>query len=204
METTLSTFKCRASASGELMTNPKLKTETLSKTTKTYIQTWIKEQIYGYKKQLDNKYINKGLDMEDMAIDKAIEWLDLPFVMKNKERKEDDFFTGEPDLICKGIIYDIKNSYDAFTFPLFETELPNDDYFYQMQVYMHLFKLEKSFVVYVLMNTPATKWEPEITYDHVGKEYRIKTFEVNYDPTVIELLQNRVIESRNYINSLKI
>jgi hypothetical protein len=194
-------FKCRASASGKLATNPKKKEDLLAKTTISFLHEWAKERIYGYRKQLDNKYINKGLYMEDAAIDKAIEWLDLPFVLKNTERREDDYFTGEPDLICDGVIYDIKNSWDWTTFPLFEKELPTDDYYYQMQVYMHLFGLKKAFVVYVLMNTPATKWDAEISYDHVGKEYRIKTFEVNYDEKVIEMLQDKVLKCRDYLTT---
>ena len=38
-------FKIRCSAIGKIMTNPRSKTETLSKTTKTYLEEWSKEQI---------------------------------------------------------------------------------------------------------------------------------------------------------------
>ena len=75
-------FKCRASAAGMLMTNPRNKNEVLSETTKTYVHEWLKENIYGVKKQISSKEINKGIEFEDMAIDKAIEWLDLPLRLK--------------------------------------------------------------------------------------------------------------------------
>lgn len=203
METTLSTFKCRASASGALMTNPKSKTETLSETTKTYLQTWIKEQIYGHRAQINSKYIDKGLEMEDMAIDKAIEWLDLPFALKNEKQYEDEHFTGTPDLLLSDTVVDIKNSWSWETFPLFEDEIPTKGYYYQLQIYMHLTGLKKAKLVYVLLDTPATYGNEKICYDNVDKKYRIKCYDFDYDPAVIELLQNRVIESRNYINSLK-
>ena len=38
-------FKARASASGKLMTSPRLKNEIISETTKAYIQEWCKEHI---------------------------------------------------------------------------------------------------------------------------------------------------------------
>lgn len=65
------------------MTAPRNKSEVLSETTKSYIKEWLIEQIYGFRKEIKSKYIDKGNKLEDTAIDKAIEWLDLDFVMKN-------------------------------------------------------------------------------------------------------------------------
>lgn len=193
-------FKCRASASGLLATNPRSKSETLSQTTKTYLHEWMTEQIYGYKKQIDNKYISKGLEFEDMAIDKVIEWLDLPFAIKNPKRFEDEFFTGEPDLLLADTVVDIKNSWDCFTFPRFEDEIPTKGYETQLQVYMHLTGLKKAKLVYVLLNTPETKWTEEMTYEHVDKSDRIKCYDLVYDEAIIYKLTERVKQSRIYIN----
>lgn len=195
-------FKCRASAAGMLMTNPRNKNEVLSETTKTYVHEWLKENIYGVKKQISSKEINKGIEFEDMAIDKAIEWLDLPFAIKNDKRFEDDFFTGEPDLILPNSVHDIKNSWDAFTFPLFDKKIPTKGYEYQVQVYMHLTGLKTAFVDYVLLNTPETPWSMEIDYTHLDKKFRIKSFEFTYDPAIIEKLQERVLFVREYIKEL--
>jgi len=199
----LSVFKIRASSSGALMTNPKLKSETLSETTKNYLQNWVKEAIYGHSIQINSKYIDKGLEYEDMAIDKAIEWLDLPFAIKNSKRFEDEYFTGEPDLLLSDTVVDIKNSWSFETFPLFENEIPTKGYYYQLQVYMHLTGLRKAKLVYVLLNTPATYNSTEIDYSNVDKKYRIKCYDFEYNPEIIEQLKQRVIDSRNYINSLK-
>lgn len=193
-------FKCRASAAGKLMTDPKKKGETLSQTTKTFLDEWMKESIYGIRKEIYTKQIAKGITMEDEAIDKAIEWLDLPFAIKNTERFSDDFFSGEPDLLLPDEVIDIKNSWDCWTFPLFIDELPNDDYFYQVQVYMHLTGKTKARVVYVLLNTPETFNTPEIDYSNIDKKYRVKAYEVEYDPAIIEKLKQRVLDAREYIN----
>lgn len=196
----LPTFKVRASASGKLMINSRSKTETLSETTKLFLQDWLKEHIYGFRKEITSKYLRKGIELEDKAIDKAIEWLDLDFAIKNENFYQDDYFCGTPDLVVNNIVYDIKCSWDAYTFPLFENDIPNKDYFYQLQVYMHLTGCRKAVLTYVLMNTPAELIyvEPQ-DYEKLDKKYRIKTFEFDYDTNVIDELKKRVENAREYL-----
>lgn len=199
-------FKVRASSAGKIATDPRAKKDLFSQTTLTYVQDWLKEQIYGIKKDFSSKYTEKGNMLEDEAIDKSIEWLDLPFILKNELTLSSEYFTGTPDLILEDEVIDIKCSWDAFTFPLFDDELPNKDYFYQCQVYMHLTGKKKARVVYLLLNTPeeVAPWEAKYNYDAIPKEKRIKAFEVAYDSEVIEKLQNRVKDIREYISTLKI
>jgi len=192
-------FKLRASAAGTLVPNGK--GSLLSVGGKTYLKEWVISQLYGVEKQIKSKYIEKGVVMEDQAIDFCVKALDLQFALKNEQRFEDDYFTGEPDMILDDLIIDIKNSWDCFTFPLLETEIPNMDYYWQLQVYMHLTGKRKAKLVYILLDTPATQWEAGIIYD-VPDSMRIKTFDVNYDPSVIQDLAAKVIEARNYINNL--
>ena len=197
-------FKIRASASGKIMTNARSKSELLSETTKTYVKEWLIEKIYGIRKEIKSKYLTKGLKLEDTAIDKTIEWLDLPFTLKNEKFFEDDFFCGTPDLIVDNVVYDIKCSWDAFTFPLFENEIPNKDYFYQLQVYMHLTGCKKAVLTYVLLNTPEElTYEDKHNYDNMDKKYRIKTFEIDYSEEVIADLQQRVTNIREYLKTIK-
>ena len=196
-------FKIRASAAGKLMTSPRSKTETLSETTKTYAKEWLTEKIYGFRKEIKSKYIYKGLVMEDEAIDKAIEWLDLSFAIKNELFYENDFVTGTPDLIVDGVVYDIKCSWDAYTFPIFENDIPNKDYFYQLQCYMHLTGCTKAVLTYILLNTPEeVVFETPQNYDDLEKQFRIKTFNIDYDETVINNLIERVIATREYLTTL--
>jgi hypothetical protein len=199
----LQNFKIRASAAGKLMTSARSKSELLSETTKSYAKEWLTEQIYGFRKEIKSKYIYKGLVMENEAIDKAIEWLDLPFAIKNEQYFENDFIKGTPDLIVDGVVYDIKCSWDAYTFPIFENEIPNKDYFYQLQCYMHLTGCTKAVLTYVLLNTPEeVVYETPQNYDDLDKKYRIKTFEIDYDQSVIDTLIERVKLTREYLETL--
>lgn len=197
-------FKIRASASGKLMTNPRSKTEMLSETTKSYVYDWLKESIYKVKKQINSKYLSKGISLEDEAIDTAINLLDLPFAIKNEKSFEDDYFCGTPDLLVDGVVYDIKCSWDCFTFPLFDEEIPTKDYFYQLQVYMHLTGLKKASLVYVLLNTPKElTYEPQNDYSDIDAKYKIKRFDIEYQPEVIEELKTRVNNVREFIKTIK-
>ncbi len=195
-------FKCRASALGKLMTSPRSKSETLSQTTKSYLEEWVKEQIYGVKKQINSKYLQKGLALEDQAIEFYSVAMDKDFMIKNLDHFEDDFFTGTPDCMHEGIVYDFKTSWDCFTFPLFDQE-PDMGYYYQLQVYMHLTGLRKAKLVYTLQDTPdyLTHEEP-VSYAHVDNSYRVKEFEIDYDPMVIETAKARIQECRDYVKEL--
>jgi hypothetical protein len=121
---------------------------------------------------------------------------------------------------------------------MFETEIPNSDYFNQLQVYMHLTGCRKASLCYTLIDADidlvmqAVKWTTEARnifktisnmvytksafgeyieefcngftgpFVEIPESDRIKTFEFDYDPQVIEKLQSRVVECREYINTL--
>jgi len=203
-------FKVRASGAGQVMANPRNKAELISKTTLAFVENWLKERLYGYQQEIRSKYIDKGNQLEDLAIDTAIELLDLEFILKNTDAFEDEFFTGTPDLVTSDEVLDVKCSWDAYTFPLFDDEIPTKDYYYQLQVYMHLTGKKKARLVYVLLDTPETMiYEEKREYGHLEKSLRIKTFDVTYEPGVISELQNRVktireiLKSDKYLNLIK-
>lgn len=187
------------------MTNPRSKSETLSETTKTYCKEWLTEKIFNSRKDISTPQIQKGILCEDEAIDKTISWLDLPFVIKNEKFFENDYLCGTPDLIYTklDLVIDMKCSWDEFTFPLFEDEIPTKDYYYQLQGYMHLTGMKKAKLVYVLLNTPeGLSYKIQTNYDDIDPKYRIKPFDIAYDEAVISQIEKRVIECREYINSL--
>jgi len=199
-------FKIRASASGQIMTNARAKKDLFSKTTLTFVEDWLKESIYGHRKEFSSKQTEKGIRLEDEAIDSAISWLDLPFVLKNEDSFEDKYFTGTPDLILEDEVLDIKCSWDCFTFPLFENEIPTKDYIFQLQVYMELTGKKKARLVYVLLNTPQeiNPYGFNADYSTIDTKYRIKTFDLEYDATVISDLKERVEQIREYLLTIKI
>ena len=197
-------FKIRASASGKLMTKSRSKDGALSKTALSYVHDWYKEQIYGVKKNIDNKYLRKGISVEDNAIDYAAKELGWLFAEKNEDYFEDAHFCGTPDVILDDTIIDIKSSWDCFTFPLFEDEIPNKDYYYQLQTYMALTGLKKAQLVYVLMDTPESIERDAVSYESVESKYRIKIFYVDYDEEVVESMRDKVQYVRdNVINTLE-
>ena len=197
-------FKIRASAVSQIMTNPRSKSETLSKTCKTYLQDWYKEQVYGFRKEIHSKYLTKGLMLEDTAIEFYSIANEVDFMIKNLDHFSDDFMMGTPDCIHDGIVYDFKTSWDAFTFPLFDEE-PDNKYWMQLQVYMALTGVKKARLVYTLQDTPEfLTHEDPISYEGVDLKYRIKEFEFDYDPEFIDSVKERVLICREYLNEIKL
>lgn len=221
----LKPFKIRCSAIGKIMTNPKSKTATLSVTCMSYLDQWIKEQIYGIEKEIKSKYLDKGLIMEDNSIDFIAEHLDLGMLIKNIEHYENDFITGTPDIIIPGYTIDAKNSWDPFTFPLLATEIPNKGYIWQLQGYMALTDRPTAKLIYTLMDTPIHLIRKEayyyardngydeasedmieafikrMTYPDIDPKHKIKIFDITRDDSAIKAVEERVIECRKYIDA---
>ena len=59
----------RCSSLSKMMTNPRSKKDELSATTKTWLKEMVKEEVFGYKKQLDTPAITKGIDYEFLSIE---------------------------------------------------------------------------------------------------------------------------------------
>ena len=218
-------FKIRASSCGKIMTNARKKDE-LSKTCISYLENWVKEQIYGRQKEIVSKYLEKGLLVEDDSIDFVNRYLKYDGLMlKNEKHFKDDFMTGTPDVITKKFIVDVKNSWDFSTFPLFEDKI-NTDYYWQSQVYMHLVGVDNFKLIYTLMDTPenliqrealgyARRWGYEklteeiynkhlenMTYKNIDDKYKIKIFDISKDDEAIEQIKQRVKQCQDYINKL--
>lgn len=208
-------FKIRCSAIGQIMTNSRTKGQ-LSKTAQSYVETWIKEQIYKRRKVITTKYMDKGNIVENESIEFAGRVLNAD-ISKNEQRYENELLIGTPDVITEDYVIDVKNSWDCFTFPLFYENVPNKDYFYQAQGYMALTGLSHYKLIYTLLDTPDSlierefKYASELDYDTFAKDYRyseideayrIRIFEIERDDDVIDSINGRVIECREYINNL--
>ena len=217
-------FRC--SSLGKLMTDPRTKSETLSETAKSYIQDLFKERELGIYKEFSSRYTDKGLEMEDEAIQFASEVLGWEFVVKNETRFNNEWLTGEPDINTDSLLADIKCSWNAFTFPLFDETLKNKDYYYQLQGYMMLTGHDTSELVYCLMNTPLLIVEDEIrrqhwklnlieedlevrdavqkmhNFDHIPNELRVKRFIVEKDEAAQQKIKERVEVAREYYQQL--
>lgn len=219
-------FKIRASAASQIMTNARSGSG-LSETAKTYCQTWLKEKIYNRPKVVTSKYFDKGNAMESDAIEFAAMQLGWGLVYKNETTYNDADLIGKPDLVLPTVVPDIKCSWDCFSFPLLETELPTQ-YYWQLQTYMALTGMSKGMIVYCLMDAPDHLIEREAysiargmgesevemdVYDKVKARMkysdlpvglRLKTFEVERDDAAIARLRERVDQCREYIGGLMI
>lgn len=199
----------------------------LSEGAKTYLKSIFKEKVFGRTKEIQNRYLSKGISVEDENINQYNE-VNGTFLIKNEIRFENDFFSGEMDVEESEEGFEFKSSWDYETFPLFEDDIPNEDYFYQGQGYMDLrpnLKLIK--LVYGLVDTPddliidekrRTAWKlgfidglPEeldqeitrnMTYADIPKEARIKEFIIYRDEKVISQMKSMIILAREYLNSL--
>jgi hypothetical protein len=203
------------------MTRPKSGTG-LSETAKTYCRDWVKQQLYNRRKAFTSKYTSKGNFVESQAIEYLEAVLGWDFAVKNDRREYSDLIEGECDVILNDRIVDIKCSYDCFTFPLFDSVIPEKDYEYQIQGYMHLYGKTKGEVIYCLMDMPDEIIQKEVRWK-LGEEYtreqyeafyatfiysglpdnlRIKRFDFEHDAEMIKAIEGKVLECRDYINFL--
>lgn len=200
--------------------NPKLPDTCIS-----FLDQYVKEQLFNRTKQFTSKYTQKGLIVEDNSLDFIAEMLGLGMLIKNEVWFENDHMTGTPDVILRDCVIDVKNSWDCFTFPFFATECPDNDYYWQAQTYMALTNRQKYKLIYVLSDTPENiiynevksycyrngiedieqelydEFELKMTYKDIPKEHKIKVFEIDRNENDIAAIQKRVIECREYIKN---
>jgi hypothetical protein len=204
------------------MATPRKAGEVLSETAKTYVHDLVLEEKYGIKKEFSSRYTDKGNEVEEIGIALVNEVLNYKFIYKNYEFFENDWVKGTPDVNTDEVLLDVKCSWDATTFPWFETEVPNKDYFFQLQGYMWLTGKQESILAYCLINTPFQMVEDEIrrahwkfnlieentelrkeveskhVFDHIPEHKRVKYWFIRRDESVIEKIKERVELCREY------
>lgn len=218
-------FKCRASQMGLLLKNDR-SGKAMGETAKSYVKEWYISELTGKKKEIKSKYLERGKDLEENAIQRISKYYNEP-LKKNEVFLENEFFTGTFDCSTSDRVIDAKVPLDCFTFPFFETEL-NPDYYAQMQIYMELTGLKKASVCYCLENgsdeqIERLSWqiakelgkdepdiedwenaEKQLNYDHLPDNLRIKVFEIEYNSEFIEKAKKRVIEAIEYLQTILI
>ena len=197
----------------------------LSATCKTFLKTWLDEKIYQRRIEFTSKQTDKGIVVEEDAIVYAAAHIDeMGFVSKNLHRFSNDFMHGEPDVINEDYVFDIKSSWTHGTFPLYDSEIPETGYTWQVLGYMELTKKQKGSVIFCLMSMPEdmirkeARWKlPEgyteqeyeefsaqFRYDELPPYLRIKQYDVEYNEEKIEAIKTRVNECRKYIETVLI
>lgn len=216
-------FKIRASACGKIMGK-----KGLGKTGETYCKNWLTGKLFNRQVEIKSKYLEKGNIMEDNSLDEVAKNLGLAILIKNEKSYSNEWMQGTPDAVLEDCVIDVKNSWSWETFPLVETEVPNTDYYWQLQVYMALTKKKRSKLVYTLLDTPEHLIQNEaywyskkngygeltdemyqdfvkkMTYGDVPEHFKYKSFEIPRINDDIELIKQRVVECREYIKNLSI
>jgi len=214
-------FKIRASACGKIMGK-----KGLGKTGETYCKDWLKGKIYDRHVEIKSKYLEKGTILEDNSLDKVAKNLGLGILIKNDKSYSNEWVTGMPDAILKGPIIEVKNSWSWATFPLIETEISNIDYYWQPQCYMFLTGRKSAKLIYTLLDTPEhlikkeaywycknngyeeltdeiyNEFVKKMTYPDIPEKFKYKCFDIERNDSDIELIKERVIECRKFIENL--
>ena len=190
---------------------------------KSYCEKWLKEQIYGKKKEFTSKFTDKGNAVEHLAFDMIGRHLGVDAI-KNDVYYDNEFIEGTPDINTQELI-DAKSSWDCFSFPLFEDEVPATDNYWQGQGYMDLTDKPNCKFVYVLCDTPESiiqrearnycfnngfEVTPEImeemrerlTYSGIDDKYKIKVFDIARNSDDIQKIYDRVKMCREYIKTI--
>lgn len=171
----------RASQVGGLMTKGRGKEE-WGATAMKIIQEAVLFEACGIDKHVTSKHIEKGIinEAESLEMVKRVTGWEID-LEKPKKRLFNKWVTGEPDVLDNGYLIDVKNSWDGSTFPWFESDVPNRDYFYQLQTYMWLSGYTHSYLIYTLTSAPSHmvyKEAEKIAYNlHPLPAYHGKSFD---------------------------
>lgn len=223
----------RASGVGALLTEPKLKADkdagNLSQTAKTFVRNvWLQNE-FGYREYLQNEAMTKGLMQEQDSMELVQDVLGGQFRIKNRERLQNQYLIGTPDIILPDCIEDIKTSKNLRTFIDAEIE---DLYEAQAMAYMELTGVHSYRLIYALVpDTPEAiaNAKERLSYsfgrdygnaDYIAqceqiqhnndiittlpKEKRIKVFSFDWSNDYIERLYAKCEKAREYYNTLSL
>ena len=178
------------------MTASRTKSEVLSETTKSYIRAVAKQDFYGYNVELNNKYINKGKMQENDSI-ALLNTVNFTSMVKNTERVNNEWLTGEADIVLDDQIIDIKTSWSLETFPATPEEGINKDYEWQLRAYLFLYDKQYASLVYCMVTTHPSllnEWENLSLHqvDHIDASKRITTLSFERDLELEEEIKVRL------------
>lgn len=220
-------YEFRASSLPTLMTKSKKK-GVLSQTTKSVLNEIYLDEIYGRKKIISSKYIEKGIERENESI-ALYRKTSQVFVEKNDQEFHNGILKGTPDILHNDFVVDIKTNWDIFTFFSVDAKKAETDYFYQLVAYMILTQRKKAKLAYCLISNDEFTLFQEFqkikynkgyddddpmlvdiedqirtnhTYDDIDIKKRIKIFEFALDDD-LEIQVNEQLEAcRSYLNNL--
>jgi hypothetical protein len=200
----------------------------LADTVKAYLEERFIALRYGRSKDMVNRYVTKGLNVEEDSLTLYSRFKNK-FFIKNVESFSNEFLTGTPDIIEDDEIIDIKSSWDLWTFTKSKRNI-NRLYYWQLQAYMALTGKKFARLVYCLIDTPDILFQDELRrlqfkmgviddsspdfqdaaaalykehhFDDIPIAERVFEWRIERDDKAIENLYNRVKQCREYFKSL--
>lgn len=178
----------------------------LSAGAKTYLKSLAKEFTFSYHKVVKTKYMDKGLALEDQAIE-FINQRRFKSYRKNTERRTSDFLTGECDIYVPGVkTIDTKVAWDIDTFPALSEDAHDPLYEWQGRAYMKLWDVPEHEVVFVLLDTPddLIRWEQVDLHkvNHIDPALRITTITYQRDEALERKLDLKCKVAYDYLMNL--
>lgn len=178
----------------------------LSAGAKTYLGALAKQYLYGYNKVVDTKFMEKGIALEQEAIE-FINRLRFKRYAKNTERRVSQYLTGECDIYVPGErTIDTKVSWSLDTFPALSADAHDPLYEWQGRAYMKLWDVPEHEVVHVLLDTPEDliKWEqPELhRVSHIPPEMRLTSVTYKRDMALEAKLDAKCKVAHDYLLAL--
>ena len=187
--------------------------------TKSVLHTiWNFETLH-IKPVLKSKAVRRGKAQEDESIDLVNQVFNIQ-LSKNTQRFENDYFTGEPDLITDKSVIDIKTCESWETFYSKTEKKANEDYFYQVWAYMLLTDKTQGYIAYTLpsynedfiqykQDTALDQEEAEqefynMNFDRIPPNKRIKIFKIQRADIDLNIVHQYLNKCREYLNNLNI
>jgi len=205
------------------MTNARKKDEALSETAKTYLQEIYIKEVWGREKSdmVGNRYTQKGIMCETDSLE-LIEKVTGKKYFKNQKTLENEWIVGTPDVTGQDLV-DIKTSFDLWTFSKTDEKQAIQDYYYQMLGYMNLLNKTTAVIAYCLVNTPEIiitdelyrlsfklpedqidQYRKNYIFDDIPEKMRIKMFDVSYNEEDYQKVKEKILFSREYLNTLSL
>jgi len=178
----------------------------LSAGAKTALCAMAKEFLFSYHKIVETKYMDKGLALEQEAIE-FINRMRFKRYAKNTERRESEFLTGECDIYVPGEkTIDTKVSWNLDTFPALSADAHDSLYEWQGRAYMKLWDVPAHEVVHVMLDTPddMIKWEQKELHcvSHIDPAMRITSVTYQRDAVLEKKLDAKCKAAHNYLVNL--
>jgi len=174
------------------------------------------EEVLSIRDVLLSKAVKRGVKQEDESIDLVNSVFDSK-LKKNTHRLENNYLSGEPDLVTEKSIIDIKTCESWHTFYYKSIQTATDDYFWQLWAYCQLSGKEQAFIAYTLPSyddetiayqqskTMDVDEENQIylnmNFDRIPKNKRIKIAKVDVSGVDSLKVEKYLDKCREYLES---